>query len=182
MLHAPRPLLGASVRFISREQVEASERVHGEIDPSQVRSKVMRRKLEKAKAAGTALTTTPEPADHDDSALTPSGLSRSHLQEIQQHQQPQQPVVYRAEEPQQFEQPSFGQVMWANFKMGIAISLGFMVVAVLFRAIGMEGAEGEPSAIDDVAFEDADAQTAAAPAATVRSATCAAGALPPRMQ
>lgn len=51
--------------------------------------------------------------------------------------------------------------MSANFKMGIAISLGFMVVAVLFRAIGMEGVEGSAS---DVAFEEAD-DAAAAPAA-----------------
>jgi hypothetical protein len=91
-------------------QSKASAAVHGEINASQVRSKAMRSKL-----AGGA-----------------SAVARA--------ADPQEQLPTQAQAPQQEAGPTtFWGVMGGNMLQGFAISLGFMLVFGIARAVGMEG-------------------------------------------
>lgn len=113
-------------------QSKASAAVHGEIDASQVRSKAMRSKLA---AAG---------RDRE------NAVARAADPEQQEQLQPQAPPQQEAGP-----QPTFSGVMGGNMLQGFAISLGFMLVFGLARAVGMEGErtvgmEGERTGEEEV--------------------------------
>jgi hypothetical protein len=110
------------------EAKSASERVHGSIDPSTIRSKAMRAKLLKGtkhNLGTTANTTETETNNTDDSE------SKALLSQRDQEQQNQ----YQQQHQNQYQQPTFGQVMYSNLISGFGIAIGFMIVGVVFRSL-----------------------------------------------
>jgi hypothetical protein len=110
---------------LARGLSSESERVHGKLDASQVTSKAMRKQLARNQAAedvksGKAVANSPPPP--------PPPVDYQH----QQHQQQPQYYSYQPE--------SFGQMWWRNMKSGFAVGLGVILVLVILKSVGLEGA------------------------------------------
>jgi hypothetical protein len=119
--HFIRPLStsnGGGGRIPPEEAKSASERVHGTIDPTLVRSKAMRAKLLKSNKSGT------EASGKEDTSDSKELLSQRDQEQQQNYQQ-----------QQQYQAPTFGQVMYSNLVSGFGMAIGFMVVGVIFRAL-----------------------------------------------
>ena len=117
----------------SAKDKEESERVHGALDSSQVRSKAMRARLARQERQGSSLQRQEQPPEED--------LPQQQEQPQQQYQQQQQ--------QQQGAAPSFGTVMWHNVVAGFGMAIAFSLVGLAFRAAfggGSSGARPAPPA------------------------------------
>lgn len=119
--HFIRPLssINGGGRIPPEEAKSASERVHGSIDPSLVRSKAMRAKLLKSNKSGTEAS-----GEEEDTSDSKELLSQRDQEQQQNYQQ-----------QQQYQAPTFGQVMYSNLVSGFGMAIGFMIVGVIFRAL-----------------------------------------------
>ena len=120
---APAPSRFASLgrslgRPFSTEPPKTSEDIHGALSEQQVSSKAMKRKLR---------------------AAQPTPNLPTIQQELQQQQEQQQ---------QQHQQPAPGILQWlvSNVMMGAGITLGFILVGSIFRAL-MGGSTPKPRAL-----------------------------------
>jgi len=129
--HFIRPLSSSGGRIPPEEAKAASERVHGSIDPTLVRSKAMRAKLLKSNKSGTEASgkeDTQNSSSNNNNNNTASDSKELLSQRDQEQQQNYQ-------QQQQYQAPTFGQVMYSNLVSGFGMAIGFMVVGVIFRAL-----------------------------------------------
>jgi hypothetical protein len=111
------------------EAKAASERIHGSIDPTLVRSKAMRAKLLKNSTSSSSKTSTEttneDKKDETSTDQTSKELLSQRDQEQQQHYQQQQ----------EYQQPTFSQIMFSNMISGFGMALGFILIGVIFRML-----------------------------------------------
>ena len=109
------------------EAKAASERIHGSIDPTLVRSKAMRAKLLKNSTSSSSSSKTSTETTNEDKSTdqTSKELLSQRDQEQQQHYQQQQ----------EYQQPTFSQIMFSNMISGFGMALGFILIGVIFRML-----------------------------------------------
>jgi preprotein translocase subunit SecF len=110
------------------EAKAASERIHGSIDPTLVRSKAMRAKLLKNSTSSSKTSTEATSEDKKEETntdQTSKELLSQRDQEQQQHYQQQQ----------EYQQPTFSQIMFSNMISGFGMALGFILIGVIFRML-----------------------------------------------
>lgn len=90
--------------------------IHGDLDPEQVKSKAMRKKLQAAQADAQRAKAVVEQPPHQ-----------------------QQPPQYYQPPPPQPEPVSFGRYFLANAFQGFAVALGFIFIFGVLKAVGLEG-------------------------------------------